>query len=337
MVPSSSWGWATGAGETWWRLPGGRSTPRRNADGILAQIAEVGRQLVEQFDVRAIGVGFGGPIDSQTGVVTKSHQIAGWERFPLGAWCAEHLGRPAVIGNDCDLAALAEAECGAGEGRGRVFYVTVGTGVGGGFVVDGQLQGRGRPAISEIGHLRPGLARSRPDATVESIASGWGIEAAVRCCLSPWTPPNDPPAAGQSAAATIPLSRWLEQISSTGHRHEADLIERCGGDPQRLTAQTIAGAAADGNQVALRVIRHATTCLGWAVAQVITLVAPEVVVIGGGVSLMDAALFLDPVRRQTQRYVFPSLADSYAIVPAALGEEVVVHGAIRLAQTITRP
>ena len=307
--------------------------PSRGAEGILAQVEQVGSELLEQFDVRAIGVGFGGPIDSQKGIVTKSHQVAGWERFPLGAWLAERLGRPAVIGNDCDSAALAEAQCGAGEGRGRVFYVTVGTGVGGGFVIDGQLDGRGRPAIAEIGHLRPGLSRSRPDATVESIASGWGIEAAVRRCLTPWIPPMGVPAPGQSGSAPVPLSRWLQQIRGAGHHHEADLLERCNGDPERLTTQSVAVAAAAGNRIARRAINHATQCLGWAVAQVVTLMAPEVVVIGGGVSLMDTTLLLDPVRRQTQRYIFPPLVDAYAIVPAALGEEVVVHGAVRLAQT----
>ena len=64
-----------------------------------------------------IGFGFGGPVDSATGVVTKSHQVSGWEGFPLGRWCRESLGKPAVIGNDCDVSALAEARLGAGAER----------------------------------------------------------------------------------------------------------------------------------------------------------------------------------------------------------------------------
>jgi glucokinase len=305
--------------------------PRRGAEGILTQIEEVGVALIRKTDVAAIGVGFGGPIDSQRGIVTKSHQVAGWEGFPLAEWCAERFGRPVVIGNDCDSAALAEAQCGAGEGADRVFYVTVGTGVGGGFVVGGRLEGRGRPAIAEIGHLRPGLARSRHDATVESIASGWGIEATTRrrVALSMQSPEAPQ---GEDRSAATDLSRRLEWLTATGQRDEADLIRRCDGDLEALTAESVAAAAADGNVIARRALLRATTCLGWAIAQVITLLAPHVVVIGGGVSLMKAALFLDPVRRHVDRYVFPPLANSYTIRPAALGEEVVVHGAVRLAR-----
>jgi hypothetical protein len=73
---------------------------------------------------------------------------------------------------------------------------------------------------------------------------------------------------------------------------------------------------------------------GWALSQVVTLVAPEVIVLGGGVSLVDASLFLEPVRRYVAQYVFPPLAGRYAIVPARLGEEVVVHGALALAASL---
>jgi glucokinase len=261
--------------------------PSRGAEGILRQIASAGGQLVEKWDVTSLGVGFGGPVDRRRGIVTKSHQVAGWEGFDLGAWCLTHLGRPATIGNDCDVAALAEALYGAGRGAERVFFVTVGTGVGGGFVTEGQLQGVGRPAIAEIGHLRPGIECRSEDETVESRASGWGIETeAARC------------------------GRWGE----------------------RPTARAVAQAAAEGNRMALEIMHRATETLGWAVAQVITILAPQLVVIGGGVSQAGEKLFFEPLRLQAARYVFPPLSGSYRIVPAALGEDVVVHGAIALAE-----
>ena len=93
----------------------------------------------------------------------------------------------------------------------------------------------------------------------------------------------------------------------------------------------VAQAAAEGNEVAKEVLDHACQALGWALAQVITLLAPEVVVVGGGVSLMGEQLFFSPLRAEVERYVFPPLVGSYRLSPAALGELVVVHGAVALA------
>ena len=87
----------------------------------------------------------------------------------------------------------------------------------------------------------------------------------------------------------------------------------------------------DGNQIARQVLDHACQALGWGIAQVITLIAPEVIVVGGGVSLIGEQFFFMPLRAEVARYVFPPLARSYKIVPAGLGELAVVHGAIALA------
>jgi glucokinase len=98
-----------------------------------------------------------------------------------------------------------------------------------------------------------------------------------------------------------------------------------------LTAKQVAEAAARGNPVAVKVLDEAITALGWAIAQVLTITASEVIVIGGGVSLMGESLFFEPLRRKVAAYVFPPMAGAYHIVPAQLGEEVVVHGALALA------
>jgi glucokinase len=229
--------------------------------------------------------------------------VDGWEDFPLVQWCEDQLGLPAVIGNDCDMAALAEAHLGAGQGKRSLFYVTVGTGVGGGFVRDGQLHGLGRPAVAEIGHLRPGLTAVLPDMTVESLASGWGIAAAARARVE----------------------------SATGD-DAADLRRRCDGDTSLLTAELVAQAADNGNLLARDTLQFACRVLGWAIGQVITLLAPEVVVVGGGVSMIGERLFFAPLRQEIARYVFPPLAGSYAVQPAALGETVVVQGSLLLAR-----
>ena len=237
-----------------------------------------------------------------------------------------------MLGNDCDSATLAEARWGAGQGRQSVFYVTVGTGVGGGFVKDGQLLGAGRPAACEIGHLRPGLHADQIDATVESLASGWGIAAAAQQQVTGQAMHKFPTFAPDNAAlSAVERRRQLADAREANEEHAADLLERCQCNVDQITAVLVAQAAEEGNLLAQSVINHACQVLGWAIAQTITLLAPEVVVIGGGVSLMGEQLFFAPVRREVARYVFPPLADSYAIEPAALGESVVVQGAVLLA------
>jgi glucokinase len=279
--------------------------PERGAPGIRDQIAAVGRELVAQYDVRSVGIGFGGPVDARNGTTIKSHQINGWDNFPLGPWCCEALGVRTLLGNDCDLATLAESRWGAGAGRNSVFYITVGTGVGGGCVISGQLLGQSRPAIAEIGHLRPGLHAVDPSATVESLASGWGIAAAAR-----------------SACRADPA-----------HPDAESLLRICGEDLDQLTTVMIAQSARSGNVIARQSIDQSCRALGWAIAQVVTLLAPETIVIGGGVSLIGEDLFFAPVRRYAQQYVFRPLIDSFQIVPAQLGEKIVVYGAIALAST----
>ena len=277
------------------------------AGGILRQIEALGRELIERHRPRAIGIGFGGPVDAEAGRTITSHQVEGWTDFALVDWCRETFGLPAALSNDADAAGLAEALFGAGRGHRVVFYITVGSGIGGALVVDGRVYSGGHGIASEIGHLRPGLDADDPHATVESLASGFGIAAAGRSWL-----------AGEN----------LHDPSA------ADLLARCGGRIEQLSGRMVIEAAAAGNVAARRIFARALQTLGWAIAQMITLVAPQVVVLGGGVPLAGEAMFFAPLRQQVARYVFPPLAHTYSIVPAALGEEVVVHGALAVARDL---
>jgi glucokinase len=109
------------------------------------------------------------------------------------------------------------------------------------------------------------------------------------------------------------------------------LLERCGGDLDRLTAKSVAELAAEGNLVARTALVSASIVLGWAIAQIIAITAADTVVVGGGVSLIGDERFFQPLRAEVARYVFPPLLEAYQIVPAAMGEAVVVHGALTLA------
>lgn len=279
----------------------------RGGAGIREQIASVGPGLVATHGVRRIGYGFGGPVFGARGIVQTSHQVPGWDQFPLVDWTEEHLGMPTRLGNDCDVAALAEATYGAGRGARTVFYVTVGTGIGGGLVIERRIHGTDRPAAAEIGHLRPGLEATTAHHTVESVAAGPAISARVQ--------------------------RWLSELVDEDLESDParELLRGVNGRIDALTTKDLSAAAMRGNVLARKSYDEATTMLGWAIAQVITLIAPDVVVVGGGVSLAGDEVFFAPLREEVDRYSFTPLKQSCPIVPAALGESVVVHGALALA------
>jgi glucokinase len=151
-------------------------------EGIRRQIVAAVPELLasahlNRSALRGIGIGFGGPVDDATRSVLKSHQVGGWEGFPLADWAEDALGLPCALGNDADCGALAEAAFGAGRGLSPVFYMTVGSGIGGGLVIDGEVyRGTGKGAV-EVGHLR----MMTPDGPMplELVASGWAIDRAA--------------------------------------------------------------------------------------------------------------------------------------------------------------
>jgi glucokinase len=239
-----------------------RVARRLGAAGILAQIEQIAPVLLRRGapggrarPVTAIGVGFGGPVDVARGRAVRSHQITGWEGFPVQRWFERKFGLPVFVDNDQNCAALAEARAGAGRGKRTVVYVTVGTGIGGGLVIDGALY-NGRYGAVEIGHVKM-FARGRWR-SVESLASGLAIERGV---------------------STVP---------------------------------------------------EAARYLGVALANMVAIVNPDLVIVGGGVSLAGERFFR-PLRATVRRHVFPPFRNNYRIVRPALGERVVVVGAALLA------
>ena len=154
--------------------------PANGAEGIRRQIVEIAGPLVRQYGVRAIGIGFGGPVDLAAGRIVKSHHVAGWDGFPLAGWCHETFGLPSSLANDSDMAGLGEARFGGGRGKKVVFYTNVGTGIGGALVIGGRVYVGGAGIASELGHLRPGTQADSPRQIVELAASGWAIADAAR-------------------------------------------------------------------------------------------------------------------------------------------------------------
>ena len=197
---------------------------------------------------------------------------------------------PAVLGNDADVAGLAEALFGAGKGLSPVFYVTIGSGIGGGLIVNGEIyRGVGRGA-AEIGHLRVDYGGDDRPVPLELVASGWAI--------------------GRRMS-----ERYLAE----------------------LTAQDAAECARAGDPESQRILNVAWDYLADAICHVIALLGPRRIVIGGGVSLMGEDVLFEPLRRLVAERCFKPFAGCYDIVPASLGEDVVIHGALALARRRLQP
>jgi glucokinase len=290
-----------------------RVDPSRGAAGIRDQIQAgfatlLAKTKLAKRQIEAAAIGFGGPVDALNGRAQKSFQINGWDDFPLAAWVGEHLGVPRVVlENDADTAGLAEARFGAGIGHSPLLYMNVGSGIGGALVVDQQIyRGSGQGAI-EIGHLSVpyGTVSGTRRLELEQVASGWAI-----------------------ASAAQELGRRRIQEGRDGW----PVLTRSQGDPDRITAALVAEAALGGDPDSAAILDQARTAVAFALTQAITLLAPRRIVIGGGVSLVGEELWFDPIRRLIDRDVFEPFRGRFDIVPAALGEEVVVHGALAIAR-----
>ena len=278
-----------------WR---GRIDPARGPEGIRQQISEAVPRLLQEAGIPvtalcAVGVGFGGPVDDGSQVVIKSHQIEGWDNFPLANWIGNFLGLPTFLANDSDAAGLAEAICGAGMGLSPIYYMNIGSGIGGGFVIDGKvyrgsapdacsLRKQGTNALLTL--TEDGLAYE----TLEDLASGWAIERRARAALQ-----------NQSQV-----------------------------DAANLTVAQIGKLAQAGNRQACMILDPALDAFAEALCHVVALLCPRRIVIGGGVAGLGEETLFSPLRERVKQRVFAPFADCFDIVPAGLGEEVVVHGAL---------
>lgn len=252
---------------------------------------------MEGLRIGQIGIGFGGPVDSARGLVLTSHQIAGWDRYPLCAWFEEQFGIPALLENDSNCAGYAEYCCGAGRGTRQFCYMNIGSGIGGALVADGKLYtGQGLGA-AEIGHTWvPDWTAGQAGVAVklEDRCSGWSIERRIR--------------------------QWKSLNAGT------PLYTACGGDASQLTCAQLGEAAAAGDGRALSELDRVANALAVALGNVITLFHPERIALGGGVALMGEVL-VGPLRKKLERYAFGEYRGSFEVVPCELEESVVTVGA----------
>ena len=268
--------------------------PDRGAEGIRNQIETSLADLQRAHPVKALGVGFGGPIQRSTGAVLKSHQVEGWSGFPLRSWLADLSGLPVAIDNDANLAALAEARIGAGRGFNPVFYITLGSGVGGGLALDGKIYHGAEPGEAEVGHLRLDAGGQ----TVEGTCSGWAVDRKIR-----------------AAAVRDPRGYLARAV----HGQE-------GGEAKHLVP-----AIAAGDREAEQILAETAAALALGLSHVIHLFHPAIVVLGGGLALAGEPLAA-AVERALPRFVMQAFAGTCRLALAELREDAVPVGALFLAR-----
>jgi glucokinase len=244
-------------------------SPATDAHAIEAAIETLVTELRTRHEIAAVGVGAAGYIDRTRSVVLFAPNLA-WRDLDLKADLERRLDLPVVVENDANAAAWGEFQFGAGHDVDDLLLVTVGTGVGGGVVLDGSLYRGAFGVGAEIGHMR---------VVPDGIRCGCGN----RGCFEMY-------------ASGTALVREVRAAASAGSLLAADLLERAGGDPGAISGPLITEAARDGDTFAREHLASVGTWLGEGIASLTAVLDPAVVVIGGGVSAAGE-LLLDPVRQ----------------------------------------
>ncbi|MSU57045.1 MAG: ROK family protein [Pedosphaera sp.] len=269
--------------------------PAEGAEGIRRQIARTITELKLGHTIEAVGVGFGGPVDWKSGRICRSHQIEGWSEFDLAGWLRELTGAPAFVDNDGNVAALGEARRGAGVGLDPVFYVTLGSGVGGGLVTAGKIFHGATPGESEIGHVR----LNRNGTTVESRCSGWAVDARIR-----------------ELKTTEPGGALAHLLGGT-----------TGGEARHLGP-----ALAQGDATAQRILREVADDLAFGLSHVVHLFHPQAIILGGGLAKLGEPL-ATAVANALRSHIMEAFAPGPTIRLTALGDDAVTVGALELVTT----
>jgi len=271
---------------------------KEGGEGIRKQIERTLPELLAGRKPDGIGVGFGGPVNWKTGKICRSHQIEGWDEFDLPAWLGERANAPVSVDNDANVAALGEARHGAGAGFNPAFYVTLGSGVGGGLIVNGNLYHGASPGEAEIGHIR----LDRNGTTLESHCSGWAVDARIR-----------------ESAKVEPTSILARKLK---------------GDPGG-EAKFLGAALQEGDELAKRILEETAADLAFGLSHVVHLFHPGIIVIGGGLSGVGDPFRL-AVQNALGRYVMGAFAPGPGIELSKLEEDAVPVGALELARDAWR-
>lgn len=266
--------------------------PEQGAKGIKKQIRE-GLDSIRLHTVSAIGIGFGGPVDHQSGRILTSYQVPGWGDFVLQDWLEKLTRIPVWLDNDANVACLGESLYGAGVNCGQTFYVTLGSGVGAGLVINKKIYHGAKNSEAEFGHIR----LDKGGRTVESSCSGWAVDQKIR--------------------------RYAEL-------NPASVLSQLTKDLTRSEARVLKAAIDRQDEATIRIVEETTDDLAFALSHVVHLLNPETIILGGGLSLIGEPL-RQRVEQKLPGYVMDVLRPGPSIQLSALKEDAVPVGALALA------
>ena len=272
---------------------------------IIADIAKCSLETLERSghtldDVAAIGAGVPGILDPRTGIIPFCTNL-GWHDVPFITELQKYIDKPVYVGNDATVAGLAESVAGVSAGAHSSVFLTLGTGVGGGIVIDGKAYSGAHGVGSEIGHMIIELDGE------ECTCGNYG-------CFERY------------ASATAIIREGRKAYA----QHPDSLIgQLCGGDPDKITAKTIFDAAKESDPTAVKVFRRYVRALAHGIVTIINVLDPEVIALGGGVSLAGDFL-LQAVREAVEPLVFFKTMPYARIELAKLGPDAGIIGAAML-------
>lgn len=274
---------------------------------IESSIEEVfKRNSLISKDVSAIGISCGGPLDSSTGVIMSPPNLPGWDNIPIVSILSEKFGVPAAVHNDANACALAEWKFGAGKGCRNMVFMTFGTGLGAGLVLDGKLYTGTNDNAGELGHIRLeeyGPVGYGKSGSFEGFCSGGGIRQLAQSFVK------------ERSQMGIEVS-WCPD-----------------GDPDKITAKTVAEAARAGDPLASEILEISARHLGKGLSIVIDILNPELIVIGS-IYARNEDIMKPYVEKILSREALPLANKVCRIVPAALGESIGDYAALSVAADI---
>ena len=277
----------------------------RSPLGTLEVLATIANGLIssakDALPPTGVGISCGGPLDSRAGVIHSPPNMPEWKSVPVRAFFEKALKLPVRVENDANATALAEWRYGAGKGTQNFIFLTMGTGIGGGLILDGRLYRGTNDLAGEIGHQ-----------TI--LMNGPLCGCGKRGCLE--------------ALASGPASARLARESMVYGRHKR-VLALAGGKPGDITAEHVVAAANEGDPFACQILEEAGTYMGLGIANVIQMLNPERIALGT-IAVHAGDNILKPIRAAVAEYAWKRSADVCDIVPAALGDQAQDLAAIAL-------
>lgn len=286
---------ATGAGEILSREQFFTRIRKGKWQSTVEKLMSIVGNLVRQNKIEAIGISCGGPLDSVRGLILSPPNLPEWDNVPITDIFQTEFQLPTYLENDANAGALAEWKFGTGKGFRNVIFLTFGTGLGAGLILEGKLYKGTNDLGGEVGHIRlsdDGPIGYHKRGSFEGFCSGTGL-------------------------AQMMSSELLCLAEKTGH---TEMLKRYKA-PGEVTGKDVVAWAKHGDTIALRVVEKSGTYFGKGLSILIDILNPEVIIVGGmGPRLGD--LLLGPARKVIDHEAIPGSASMCQIVPAALGEKI---------------